>query len=149
RRHRTVRAVRGHRELRGDRFRRPQRRDHASPAESLGGFQGRADRQETTTFGVQQGCAPTTAQFDGPPTGVTIRSGMIRYTRKLASKLQLMASLETPKVDVAYSEFFAPDVRATDQRLPDLVANASKAGDWGYVSLSALIREIRFRTTTS
>jgi hypothetical protein len=42
-----------------------------------------------------------------------------------------MASLETPKVDVAYLEFFAPDVRATDQRLPDLAVNASKAGDWG------------------
>ena len=60
-----------------------------------------------------------------------------------------MASLETPKVDVAYLDFFAPDIRATDQRLPDLAANASKAGDWGYVSLSALVREIRFRTTTA
>jgi hypothetical protein len=105
--------------------------------------------QETTTFGVQQGSAPSTADFDGPPTGVTIRSGMIRYARKVESGLQLMASLETPKVDVAYLEFFAPDVRATDQRLPDLAVNASKAGDWGYVSLSALVREIRFRTTTS
>ena len=112
-------------------------------------FKGVRIGQETSTFGVQQGSVPTTADFDGPPTGVTIRSGMVRYTRKLQSGLQLMASFETPKVDVAYLEFFAPDVRATDQRLPDLVANASKAGDWGYVSLSALVREIRFRTTTS
>src|SRR5262245_50725765 len=112
-------------------------------------FKGVRIGQETTTFGVQQGSAPTTADFDGPPTGVTIRSGMIRYTRKRESGLQLMASLETPKVDVAYLEFFAPDVRATDQRLPDLAVNASKAGDWGYVSLSGLLREIRFRTTTS
>jgi outer membrane DcaP-like protein len=111
-------------------------------------FKGVRIGQETSTFGVQQGVAPTTADFDGPPTGVTIRSGMIRYTKKLGSGLQLMASLETPKVDVAYSEFFAPDIRATDQRLPDLVANASKAGDWGYVSLSGVVREIRFRTTT-
>jgi outer membrane DcaP-like protein len=112
-------------------------------------FKGVRIGQETSTFAVQQGSAPTTADFDGPPTGVTIRSGMIRYTRKLASGLQLMASLETPKVDIAYLEFFAPDVRATDQRLPDLAVNASKAGDWGYLSLSALVREIRFRTTTS
>ena len=112
-------------------------------------FKGVRIGQETSTFGVQQGSAPTTADFDGPPTGVTIRSGMIRYTRKRESGLQLMASLETPKVDVAYLEFFAPDVRATDQRLPDLAVNASKAGDWGYVSLSGLVREIRFRTTTS
>src|SRR5262245_46335730 len=112
-------------------------------------FKGIRIGQETSTFGVQQGVAPTTADFDGPPTGVVIRSGMIRYTRKLGSGLQLMASLETPKVDVAYQEFFAPDIRATDQRLPDLVANASKAGDWGYVSLSALVREIRFRTATA
>jgi hypothetical protein len=112
-------------------------------------FKGVRIGQETSTFGVQQGAAPTTADFDGPPTGVTIRSGMVRYTRKLESGLQLMASLETPKVDVAYLEFFAPDIRATDQRLPDLVVNASKAGDWGYVSLSALVREIRFRSTTS
>jgi len=112
-------------------------------------FKGVRIGQETTTFGVQQGSAPTTADFDGPPTGVTIRSGMVRYTRKLESGLQLMASLENPKVDVAYLQFFAPDVRATDQRLPDLVVNASKAGDWGYLSLSGLVREIRFRTTTS
>jgi hypothetical protein len=112
-------------------------------------FKGVRIGQETSTFGVQQGSAPTTADFDGPPTGVTIRSGMIRYARKLESGLQFMASLETPKVDVAYLEFFAPDVRATDQRLPDIVVNASKAGDWGYISLSALVREIRFRTTTS
>jgi hypothetical protein len=111
-------------------------------------FKGLRIGQETSTFGVQQGSAPTTADFDGPPTVVVIRSGMIRYTKKLGSGLQLMASLETPKVDVAYLEFFAPDIRATDQRLPDLVVNASKAGDWGYVSLSALVREIRFRTTT-
>ncbi len=111
-------------------------------------FKGVRIGQETTTFGVQQGSTPTTADFDGPPTGVTIRSGMIRYTRKRGSGLQLMASLETPKVDVAYLEFFAPDIRATDQRLPDLAVNASKAGDWGYVSLSGLVREIRFRTTT-
>jgi hypothetical protein len=112
-------------------------------------FKGVRIGQETTTFGVQQGSAPTTADFDGPPTGVTIRSGMIRYARKRESGLQLMASLETPKVDVAYLEFFAPDVRPTDQRLPDLAVNASKAGDWGYVSLSGLVREIRFRTTAS
>jgi hypothetical protein len=112
-------------------------------------FKGVRIGQETTTFGVQQGSAPTTADFDGPPTGVTTRSGMIRYRRKLDSGLQLMASLETPKVDVAYLDFFAPDIRATDQRLPDLAVNASKAGDWGYISLSALVREIRFRTTTS
>ncbi len=112
-------------------------------------FKGVRIGQETTTFGVQQGSAPTTADFDGPPTGVTTRSGMIRYARKQGSGLQLMASLETPKVDVAYLEFFAPDIRATDQRLPDLAVNASKAGDWGYVSLSGLVREIRFRTTTS
>jgi hypothetical protein len=112
-------------------------------------FKGLRIGQETSTFGVQQGAVPTTADFDGPPTGVTIRSGMIRYTRKLGSGLQLMASLETPKVDVAYLEFVAPDIRATDQRLPDLAVNASKAGDWGYVSLSALVREIRFRTATA
>jgi len=112
-------------------------------------FKGVRIGQETTTFGVQQGSAPTTADFDGPPTGVTTRSGMIRYRRKLESGLQLMASLEAPKVDVAYLDFFAPDIRATDQRLPDLAVNASKAGDWGYISLSALVREIRFRTTTS
>ena len=112
-------------------------------------FKGLRIGQETSTFGVQQGSAPTTADFDGPPTGVTIRSGMIRYRKKLGSGLQLMASLETPKVDVAYLDFFAPDIRATDQRLPDLAVNASKAGDWGYISLSALVREIRFRTTTS
>jgi hypothetical protein len=112
-------------------------------------FKGVRIGQETTTFGVQQGSAPTTADFDGPPTGVTIRSGMIRYRRKLDSGLQLMASLETPKVDVAYLDFFAPDIRATDQRLPDLAVNASKAGDWGYISLSGLVREIRFRTTTN
>ncbi|HKU61005.1 MAG TPA: DcaP family trimeric outer membrane transporter [Gemmatimonadales bacterium] len=112
-------------------------------------FKGVRIGQETTTFGVQQGSSPTTADFDGPPTGVTTRSGMIRYARKLESGLQVMASLETPKVDVAYLEFFAPDVRATDQRLPDLAVNASKAGDWGYVSLSGLVREIRFRSTTS
>jgi len=112
-------------------------------------FKGVRVGQETSTFAVQQGSAPTTADFDGPPTSVTIRSGMIRYTEKLGSGLQLMASLETPKVDVAYLDFFAPDIRATDQRLPDLVANASKAGDWGYVSFSALVREIRFRTTTT
>ena len=111
-------------------------------------FKGLRIGQETSTFGVQQGSAPTTADFDGPPTGVTIRSGMIRYRRKFGSGLQLMASLETPKVDVAYLDFFAPDIRATDQRLPDLAVNASKAGDWGYISLSALVREIRFRTTT-
>jgi outer membrane DcaP-like protein len=111
-------------------------------------FKGVRIGQETTTFGVQQGSAPTTADFDGPPTGVTTRSGMIRYRRKLDSGLQLMASLETPKVDVAYLDFFAPDIRATDQRLPDLAVNASKAGDWGYISLSGLVREIRFRTTT-
>ncbi len=104
--------------------------------------------QETSTFGVQQGSAPSTADFDGPPTVVTTRSGMVRYTRKFESGLQLMGSLESPKVDVAYAEFFAPDVRTTDQRYPDLVANVSKAGDWGYFSLSGVLREIRFRTTT-
>jgi hypothetical protein len=112
-------------------------------------FKGLRIGQETSTFGVQQGTAPTTADFDGPPTGVTIRSGMVRYRKKLDSGLQLMASFETPKVDVAYLDFFAPDIRATDQRLPDLAVNASKAGDWGYISLSALVREIRFRTTAS
>jgi DcaP outer membrane protein len=112
-------------------------------------FKGLRIGQETTTFGVQQGSAPTTADFDGPPTGVTTRSGMVRYRKKLESGLQLLGSLETPKVDVAYLDFFAPDIRATDQRLPDLAVNASKAGDWGYLSLSALVREIRFRTTTN
>jgi len=76
-------------------------------------FKGVRIGQETTTFGVQQGSAPTTADFDGPPTGVTTRSGMIRYRKKLESGLQLMASFETPKVDVAYLDF-AHDVTTVD-----------------------------------
>jgi hypothetical protein len=104
--------------------------------------------QETTTFGQKQGSEPTTADFDGPPTSVTTRSGMARYTHKSKSGLQLMASLESPKVDVAYLDFVAPEVRATDQRLPDFAANVSKAGDWGFFSLSGVVREIRFRSGT-
>jgi DcaP outer membrane protein len=112
-------------------------------------FKGWRIGQETTTFGQKQGSEPTTADFDGPPTSVTTRSGMIRYAHKSESGLQLMASLENPKVDVAYLDFVAPETRTTDQRLPDLVANVSKAGDWGYFSLSGLAREIRFRSGTS
>ncbi len=111
-------------------------------------FKGVRIGQETSTFGVQQGLPPTTADFDGPPTGVIIRSGMIRYARKLGGGLQVMGSVETPKVDVAYLDYLAPDIRATDQRLPDFIVNASKAGGWGYISLSAILRDIRFRTTS-
>jgi hypothetical protein len=104
-------------------------------------FKGVRIGQETTTFGVQQGSAPTTADFDGPPTGVTIRSGMIRYARKRESGLQLMASLETPKVDVAYLEFFAPDVRPTDQRLPDLAVIGDTSPCPGWYGRSASARQ--------
>ena len=110
-------------------------------------FKGWRLGQETTTFGVQQGSAPTTADFDGPPTTVTVRSGMFRYAKKFESGFQIVASAESPKVDVAYQEFVAPDTRTTDQRLPDLAANVSKAGDWGYFSLAGVVRDIRFRTS--
>jgi hypothetical protein len=112
-------------------------------------FKGVRIGQETSTFGVQQGSAPTTADFDGPPTGVTIRSGMIRYDQEARIGAAAHGLARDTQGGRRLPRVLRAGRPATDQRLPDLAVNASKAGDWGTSPSSALVREIRFRTTTS
>ena len=100
--------------------------------------------QELTSFGDLQ-AGPTTADADGPPTGIWTRSVMLRAAGRLVGQQRFMVALESPKADVTYLPEQAPEVEAAYERLPDLAANVSRTGGWGHVQLSGIVRELRYR----
>jgi hypothetical protein len=100
--------------------------------------------QELTSFGDSR-AGPRTADGDGPPTGVWTRSVMLRYSRAFAASRRFAVSLEMPKADVTYLPDQAPGIEPAYERLPDLTANVSQAGEWGHVQLSGVLRELRYR----
>jgi hypothetical protein len=100
--------------------------------------------QELTSFG-DSGAGPTTADGDGPPTGIWTRSVMVRYARGFAATRRLAVSLEVPKADVTYLPERAPEVEPAFERLPDLAANVSQSGAWGHVQVAGVLRELRYR----
>jgi hypothetical protein len=92
--------------------------------------------------------SPRTADFDGPPTGILVRSAMLRYstatwngTSPTANGTWFTVSLEAPRADVRFS----PDTltRPAFQPLPDLVANVRLERAWGHLQLSGVARDLR------
>ncbi|MDH4130358.1 MAG: DcaP family trimeric outer membrane transporter [Gemmatimonadota bacterium] len=96
---------------------------------------------------------PRTADFDGPTTGILVRSAMLRYstamwkgTTPTANGTWFTVSLEAPRSDARFS----PDTvtSAAFQPLPDLVANVRFQRARGHVQLSAVARDLRYNDGT-
>jgi hypothetical protein len=93
---------------------------------------------------------PRTADFDGPTTGLLVRSAMVRYstatwrgTTPAANGTWFTVSLEAPRADVRFS----PDTLTNPafQPLPDLAANVRLQRAWGHLQLSGVARDLRYR----
>lgn len=82
---------------------------------------------------------PETLEFTGPSGQVFIRQPMLRYTMSTGGKSSLALAVENPQADARDA---GGAVTAQDKG-PDLAANWTTEGDFGHVSLRALVRPLR------
>jgi hypothetical protein len=96
--------------------------------------------------------SPRTADFDGPTTGILVRSAMVRYstttwkgTTPASKGTFFTASLEAPRADTRFSPTSDTLTTPAFQPLPDLVANVRWEKTWGHLQLAGVVRDLRYR----
>lgn len=90
---------------------------------------------------------PQTVDIDGPNSSVQLRTVRIRYAdRLLQSKLRYIVSLEAPSPDIALSDSLSDRVPA--QYFPDIAGQLVRNFDFGYLSLSTILRGITVKDSS-
>ncbi|GGG50669.1 hypothetical protein [Bizionia arctica] len=89
---------------------------------------------------------PNIMEWEGPPSGVWVRSPHIKYTNQFKNnKWEYSFSLEAPITDyVRYGEL-EPLVEETYQNTPDVTAALSYKKDWGHIRFVSLLRKINYK----
>ena len=90
---------------------------------------------------------PQTVDVDGPNSSVQLRTVRIRYAdRLLESKLRYIVSLEAPSPDLIIADSLSDRVPA--QFFPDIAAQLTRNFDFGYLSLSGIVRGITVKDSS-
>ncbi|MCU0344306.1 MAG: DcaP family trimeric outer membrane transporter [Ignavibacterium sp.] len=90
---------------------------------------------------------PQTVDIDGPNSSVQLRTVRIRYAdRLLQSKLRYLVSLEAPSPDIVLPDSLSDRVPA--QFIPDIAGQLVRNFDFGYLSLSTIIRGITVKDSS-
>ncbi len=90
---------------------------------------------------------PQTVDVDGPNSSVQLRTVRIRYAdRLLESNLRYIVSLEAPSPDLILADSLSDRVPA--QFLPDIAGQLIRNFDFGYLSLSGIIRGITVKDSS-
>jgi hypothetical protein len=93
--------------------------------------------QTWTTFS-DVSALPTTVDFEAPPSEITTRQALIRWTQPLRDDLEVAVALEEPDSDVT-----PPDPEGSSRTAaPDGTAWVRYERPWGHVQLAGLLRQI-------
>jgi len=85
--------------------------------------------------------------FDGPATGVWVRSAQIAHWFNLNEKSHIMVSLEAPLTD--YSRYLQVDslIKPAQQSLPDFVSHYKHSWNTGHLQLGGVVRAIEYKNS--
>jgi len=88
---------------------------------------------------------PNVMEWEGPPSGVWVRSPHIKYFNTFKNKSwSYQASLEAPVVDYISLGEIEPHVEEANQVTPDLTAAIKHKKEWGHIRASSIIRNVRY-----
>jgi hypothetical protein len=87
---------------------------------------------------------PNITDFDGPPTGVWVRQGQLRYQRHVGERGRLQFALETPRADFERSQLVDSTLAAVNQNVPEITANYRLAFGRGHVQVGGIVRHVRY-----
>jgi len=89
---------------------------------------------------------PDVIDFDGPPTGIWVRSAQVRYTKKLNDDLKWAMAVETPRPDIRQVPDIDPDLSETFQGFPDLTTHLNAKGAWGHAQVAVVYRKLYYKS---
>ncbi len=102
--------------------------------------------QHSTTFGDPNVC-PVTVDFEGPNSSTTLRNPMILYQNNFKNNDSWKYSFAIEMRGTDYTNFtdtMGLIISQPFNSTPNLVANISKGGKWGFVTLSGMINVLRY-----
>ncbi len=89
---------------------------------------------------------PNVMEWEGPPSGIWIRSPHIKYFNTFKNKEWVYeVSLEAPMVDYVSLGELEPLVEEEYQVTPDLTAAIKYKKEWGHFRFSSILRNIRYK----
>ncbi|MCM5661830.1 hypothetical protein [Galbibacter mesophilus] len=91
---------------------------------------------------------PDIMEWEGPPSGVWLRTPHIKYKNTLANQHYVYEiSLEAPTIDYIRAREYTelkPYIEEANQFVPDFTAAMKYDSHWGHIRLSSLLRYIRY-----
>ncbi|MBI9062896.1 MAG: hypothetical protein JEZ14_13005 [Marinilabiliaceae bacterium] len=91
---------------------------------------------------------PDVIDFDGPPTGVWVRSAQVRYTKQLKEHIKWAFAIETPRPDIRQVADIDSTLTETYQGFPDLTTHINARGDWGHAQLALVYRRLNYKSNS-
>lgn len=89
---------------------------------------------------------PNVMEWEGPPSGIWIRSPHIKYFNTFKNKSWIYEiSLEAPIVDYISLGEVEPLVEEENQVTPDLTFGLKNKHNWGHIRFSSILRNIRYK----
>jgi hypothetical protein len=99
--------------------------------------------QTWSTF-LDLGAAPDTVDFNGPGSLALVRNPMFRYTMAVSDGMTLALAVENNR-GAQYGPAQSGGDVTRFQRIPDIHANFTYAGNWGHLSLRGVTQEYNQR----
>ncbi|MCT4645055.1 MAG: DcaP family trimeric outer membrane transporter [Carboxylicivirga sp.] len=93
---------------------------------------------------VDEAAWPDVIDFDGPPTGVWVRSAQVRYTKQLNENSKIAFAIESPQAEITLVEALDTTINSTFQGFPDITTHWNNTGDWGHVQLALIYRKLNY-----
>ncbi|MCG8581546.1 MAG: DcaP family trimeric outer membrane transporter [Bacteroidales bacterium] len=87
---------------------------------------------------------PDVIDFDGPPTGIWVRSAQLRYTKQLNDNSTLAFAIESPQAEITPIEALDSTITETFQGFPDITAHWNNSGKWGHIQLALVLRQLNY-----
>ncbi|WP_430814761.1 DcaP family trimeric outer membrane transporter [Carboxylicivirga sp. RSCT41] len=87
---------------------------------------------------------PDVIDFDGPPTGIWVRSAQARYTKQLSENNRIAFAVESPQAEITPIESLDSTITETFQGFPDITAHWNNTGEWGHVQLAFVLRQLNY-----
>ncbi len=99
---------------------------------------------QTWSLFVDENAWPDVIDFDGPPTGIWVRSAQIRYTKQLSDKSRLAFAIESPQAEITPIEVVDSTITETFQGIPDITAHWNNTGKRGHIQLALVLRQLNY-----
>lgn len=101
--------------------------------------------QNWNNFGDEE-LWPNIMEWEGPPSGVWLRTPHIKYKNYLKNKNWMYEfSLEAPITDYNRYDEFEPLVEETYQNTPDVTAALSYRKHWGHIRFVSILRKVNYK----